>query len=71
LEILEIKYWITISLLEHLKKIRKKKSFFRLGITRVKKERGDGGIVGVKGIKLTQGLVMACFENGNEQKGIS
>jgi hypothetical protein len=44
----------------------KKKSFFRLGITRVKKERGDGGIVGVKGIKLTQGLGTTCFENGNE-----
>lgn len=44
----------------------KKKNFFHLGITRVKKERGDGGIVGVKGIKLTQGSVTACFENGNE-----
>ena len=61
MKILEIKYWITISLLEHLKKY-KKKSFFHLGITRVKKERGDGGIVGVKGIKLTQGLVTASFE---------
>jgi hypothetical protein len=43
-----------------------KKSFFHLGITRVKKERGDGEIVGVKGIKPTQGLVTASFENGNE-----
>ena len=45
---------------------KKKKSFFHLGVTRVIKERGDGGIVAVKGIKLTQGLVTACFENGNE-----
>jgi hypothetical protein len=44
----------------------KKKSFFHLGITRVKKESGDGGTAGVKGIKLRQGLVTACFENGNE-----
>jgi len=43
-----------------------KKSYFDLGITRVKKERGDGGTEGVKGIKLTQGLVTACFESGNE-----
>jgi len=60
-----MKNWITVSLLELLKKIQKK-SFFDLGITGVKKERGEGGIVGVKGIKLTQGLVTACFENGNE-----
>jgi len=65
LKISQIKNWITVSLLEHLKKIQKK-SFYDLGITRVKKERGDGGIVGVKGIKLTQGLVTACFENDNE-----
>jgi hypothetical protein len=64
LKILEIKYWITVSFPEHLKKIQKD-SFFHSCMKRVKKERGDGGIVGVKEIKLTQGLVTAYFENGN------